>query len=371
MARIVISMAGEGRGHASRIKTITEWLRHRHQVWLYAPGEAYDFLKKCYAHERPSSNVTLQYIPGVRFQYTQSKLDLVKSFSHAVRFAAHVLPRAVYDLKNQLRQIQPNLVLCDFEPLLPRAASKLNIPIIAIDHQQTLRFCDWRHLPSSLRWYAWGMAWGVWWCYPRCTVAIVSAFFPQHLRQSLPPVKIIPVGPILRPQIMGQQPSFEDYYLSYLRPNTSDAVLDVLQEISLPVKVYGLGGRPRRSKLSFHALDDESFARDLASCRGVIGAAGNQLLGEAIYLGKPVLALPESAHYEQRINAHCLMMMGVGMFCELEQVSPAIITEYERRWTEYRDNLKPYELKWCGNHAVRKTLEHYLPDMTNGLAGLS
>ena len=44
----------------------------------------------------------------------------------------------------------------------------------------------------------------------------------------------------------------------------------------------------------------------------VVSTAGNQLVGEALYLGKPVLVMPERVNFEQAINAHYLEQSGAG-----------------------------------------------------------
>jgi len=41
--------------------------------------------------------------------------------------------------------------------------------------------------------------------------------------------------------------------------------------------------------LSFHPVDNDAFVRDLVTCEAAITTAGNQLIGEAFHLGKPVL----------------------------------------------------------------------------------
>jgi len=50
-----------------------------------------------------------------------------------------------------------------------------------------------------------------------------------------------------------------------------------------------------------------------------VTTAGNQLIGEAIHLGKPVLAMPEPGNYEQHINAHFVRESGAGMVVDEPQ----------------------------------------------------
>ena len=63
MATIVYSLAGEGRGHATRVRTIVELLRAEHRFVIFAPGDAYDMLAPLYA----GSDVGVIRLPGLHF----------------------------------------------------------------------------------------------------------------------------------------------------------------------------------------------------------------------------------------------------------------------------------------------------------------
>ena len=65
MATIFYSLAGEGRGHATRVRTIVEQLRSEHRFVIFAPGDAFDMLAPLYAE----SDVVVQRIEGLRFAY--------------------------------------------------------------------------------------------------------------------------------------------------------------------------------------------------------------------------------------------------------------------------------------------------------------
>ena len=75
-----------------------------------------------------------------------------------------------------------------------------------------------------------------------------------------------------------------------------DGALEALAACGREVRVYGLGAQPSASgNLRFLAVDERRFMEDLATCTAVVSTAGNQLVGEALYLGKPVLVMPERA----------------------------------------------------------------------------
>lgn len=335
MARIFYSMAGEGRGHAVRVRTLVEHLRHEHELVLFAPDEAHDFLVKSYGDDKSVENVRLLRIPGIKFHYTGGKLDLFKSIGHGVSYARRELPKLVDAFRRRIEAEQPDLCISDFEPALPRAASRAGVPLMSIDHQHVLLAYDLRTLPLLLRRYAWWMSWSIRWYYGNCDYeAVASSFYTPPLKPGFEHVR--QVGPMLREDLVATIPCQENFLLSYLRTNTPPHVLETLAACGFDVRVYGLGERPRQGRVSFHAIDERRFVDDLASCAALVSAAGNQLLGESLFLGKPVFAIPEEMHHEQQINACFLKQMGAGNWTTLESFSLAPLEKFLSNLDEHR-----------------------------------
>lgn len=337
MARIFYSMAGEGRGHAVRVRTLVEHLRHEHELVLFAPDEAYDFLVKSYGEECSVENVRLLRIPGIKFHYTGGKLDLFKSIGHGLSYARRELPTLVNAFCRRIEAEQPDLCISDFEPSLPRAARKAGVPLMSIDHQHVLLAYDLKTLPLLLRRYAWWMSWSIRYYYGSGPYqAVTSSFYTPPLKAGFENVQ--QVGPMLREDLVATAPQQGDFLLSYLRMNTPPKVLETLAACDWNVRVYGLGERPRQGRITFHAIDEQRFVNDLASCAALVSAAGNQLLGEALYLGKPVFAIPEEMHHEQQINACFLKQMGAGNWCVLEAFALDQLQKFLCQLDVYRAN---------------------------------
>jgi uncharacterized protein (TIGR00661 family) len=356
MARIYYSMCGEGRGHAARVRAIVEELRQEHELVLFAPEQAHHFLAPRYPEGFPG--VQVRRIPGLRFHYQGSRLDLTRTLCAATGYLWK-LPRLIGGLERALREERPDLVISDFEPALPRAARRCGIPFLSLNHQHFLVACDLSSLPAGLRWYARGMKLAVKAHHRGQARTIVSSFFRAPLRPRYEDV--VQVGPILRREIREAERHDGEYVLSYLRASTPPQVLEALQAAPLPVRVYGLGEQPRDGKLSFHNLDERSFTEDLAGCAAVVGAAGNQTLGESLYLGKPVLALPEERHHEQLINAHFLAAMGAGQFVTLERFVSANLAAFLHRLDEFRSRLAAHRGFLDGTSAAVREIGRFLP----------
>jgi hypothetical protein len=54
----------------------------------------------------------------------------------------------------------------------------------------------------------------------------------------------------------------------------------------------------------------------MARCNGIVATAGYQTLCEAMYFGKPILAVPVGNHYEQFCNAFECQAIGAGLGAE-------------------------------------------------------
>ena len=352
MAKIFYSMAGEGRGHATRVRAVVEELRPRHEIVLFAPGDAHDLLEPVYR----DTEVEVRRIPCMRFAYSQKRLN---PFATAWSGAGYVarLPWLVDELRRQIEREAPDLVISDFEPALPRAAKRAGVPFISFDHQHFLSCCDLSMLPWSLRLRTsiWGLVVSGYFSGQAAT--IVSGFFKAPLKPKWGG-RATQVGVLLRPEILSADRASRGHLLVYLRKFGSGALLAALEEVGIPTIVYGLGERPTEGKLQFRAIDEHRFLDDLAGCEAIVCTAGNQVVGEALYLGKPVLAMPEKENHEQYVNAHFLRQSGAGDWVELDRIDAAGIRAFLAKLDEWRSRI---DVQWLnGNPAAIATLERFL-----------
>lgn len=354
MATIFYSLMGEGRGHAARARAMVERLRDRHRIVLYTSHDALAFLRGLY---RASGDVEVREIEGLKFHYSGDKLHLTKTISRGLSLwwrqkavLAAIEPDFVRD--------RPDLLVADFEPLLPRVAHQLSVPVLSLDHQHFLVAYDLSCLPLHLRTYAIGMRRFVeaFKIHPQRTV--VSAFYKPPLRRGYEDV--IQVGPLLRPAVRAMQPTRGQHVLSYLRRATPPAVLEMLASLQLPMRVYGLGKRPARGSIEFRPIDEQMFVEDIASCDCVIAAAGNQLLGEALHFRKPFFALPEQKHHEQCINACFLEQLGGGDWVPVERLSHEDLRAFMNRREQYRQNLEQSPERFDGTDEAAAAIEAML-----------
>jgi len=85
-------------------------------------------------------------------------------------------------------------------------------------------------------------------------------------------------------------------------------------------------------------MHPQTFVTDLASCRAVLSTAGNQLVGEAIHLRKPLCVLPEDC-VEQRMNAAAVERMGIGMRLHPAKLTTAALQSFLGQIDLYQERM--------------------------------
>ncbi|HYE59153.1 MAG TPA: glycosyltransferase family protein [Rhodothermales bacterium] len=302
MARILYAIGGEGRGHAARVLAMTETLRARgHEVTFAGGGQARAFLD---AHGE-----TVLAVPALRQVLDGNRLRLTRT---ALANASTVLGarRLVAKLARQLERIAPDLVVSDFEAFVPRAAARVGIPVVSFNNQEVLTEGIYR-LPERLRASAALAETAVRAIAPPApTHRIVTALTALPLRH---PARTTLVGPILRRAVREAVPHGGAHLVAYFNVERRlDPILRALEGTGVPVHLYGVGAEGMRGNLTFRPFSNEAFLEDLATCRGVVTTAGFTLLSESLFLGKPVLALPNGSVFEQTFNARLLEDIGAG-----------------------------------------------------------
>jgi uncharacterized protein (TIGR00661 family) len=326
---------------------------------LIAPHQAYDLLAPCYPGD---GMVEVRRIPGLRFHYTAGhRLDHLGT---AVGTAAYLrrLPALVEHLCREMHALEPDLVITDLDPALPRAAERLGVPYLSLDHQHFLLTSDLRSLRPVLRWHAAFMGSLVKLYYRRQVHTVVSSFYFPPLLPGLQ--NVTQIGVLLRPEIRYAEPRRGNYLLAYLRRDVTPSVLGALADCGCEVRIYGLGERASRGRLRFRGVDIHRFAEDLAGCRGLVSTAGNQLLGEALYLGKPVLAMPEAGNREQEINAHFLSATGGGETADLESLDARRLRTFLERGGQLAHTTLRQRL--CGNPEALAVIHRHLGEPLPG-----
>lgn len=351
MSRIIYALSGQGRGHTSRVLAISAALRQRgHEVIFCCGGTAREILQ---AQDEPVIPV-----PALRHAMEGNTIRVVRTLYENLDTLL-AKNRIVARLADLFESYEPDLLITDFEAFSQRAARRLDLPTISFNHQQVVTETRYA-LPLRLRpakWLAEAVIRRV--APPEPAHLLLTSFFFPPLKN---PARTTFVGPIIRPAVQACHPTPGEHVLVYFNePEVSRYVLDVLQRIEARFILYNVEPPEQPAQypnLTFKAPSIEGFLEDLAASRAVLCTAGFTLMSEALYLGKPLLVLPNRGIFEQTLNA---------LFLHRERLGEAVI---ERPLTEadvvgFLDRLDDYaglrpDRAACGNDAAVACIERVL-----------
>ena len=353
--RIAYGVMGYGRGHAMRTLSVLPALMQRHEVTVFTAGDAHPVL---------STQAPTVRIPMIGYRYNdRGGHSLLRNFAGNLPPMADLLLRGpgMEQVEREFRDRRIDLVISDSEAWTHRAAQRLGIPRISFDHVGILAYCK-PHFPPDL-WHL-GMRDAVGY---RAAMGVperilISSFYEAEPKY--PGVRI--VGPMLRDEVLRAKPARGDFLLAYFNKGEHQYLPHIdraLRLLDIPVVIYGTPHRGKVENLDFRAPSNEWFVHDLAQCRAVLSTAGNQTIGEAIHLGKPILAVPEDA-FEQRLNAHLIERMGVGMKASLRGLTPSDVDRFLANEDFYRSNMQGRVRD--GRSEAVATLEHFIAELMHG-----
>jgi uncharacterized protein (TIGR00661 family) len=324
--RIVYGVFGYGRGHATRALAVLPALERRHELLVFAGGMAYDMISR----QRP-----VVRIPQLEYRYRQGTLDVARTLGYNARAIAGLLigGAALQQIAERMREFAPDVAICDVDPWTHRAAAMLSVPRISFDHYGILAYCRPPvALGDRLRLVRDATVYKILTGRPQRVV--VSSFYDAECRRP----DVLRVGALLREQVHKVRASRGEHLLAYFNQPAlfTPRVEAALAAAGVPVVVYGTGREGASGGLEFRAPSELGFLDDLARCRAVVGTAGNQLVGEALHFGKPLLVMPEDS-VEQRVNAIAVERCGVGVRTDHRRLTGETLRQFLAGDQQYRD----------------------------------
>ncbi len=306
--RILYGVVGEGMGHAMRSRVVLEHLvAQGHEVEIMVSGRAAEFLGKRFDD--------VNQIHGLHIIYEENRVRRGKTLWSNVLKGAAGIPQNIAAYFELIESFAPEAVISDFESWTYFYAKAHRLPIISIDNMQIINRCT--HPPAILEGYRGDFEVAKAFVkskLPFCDWYLITTFFRPEVRKkdtSLHP-------PILRPEILAARPSEGEHVLVYQTAEGHGALVEALAASGVECRIYGLRRGLEEEQvegnLRYRPFSEHGFVEDLASCRGVIASGGFTLMGEAVYLHKPMLAVPLGRQFEQIMNARYLEQLGYGRF---------------------------------------------------------
>jgi uncharacterized protein (TIGR00661 family) len=329
--RILYGVVGEGMGHATRSRVILDHLVRRHQVEIVVSGRAHGFLTRVFP------NLRVREIAGLSMVYEDNAVRRSKTaFDFLKKLPAFADNHALFAEISQ--ELQPQLVISDFESFSYLYGKAHDLPIVSIDNMQIINRC--RHevaIPEDQENSFLTAKTLVKAKLPRCAAYLITTFFFPPVRK--PRTKLFP--PILRDAVLDAKRSEGDHVLVYQTSDSFRELVPTLQRLPGQFVVYGLNRDEKLGNVWLRPFSEAGFVADLASCRAVLTGGGYSLMGEAVYLGKPVYSIPLEGQFEQTLNALYLEHLGYGEYHRT--ISEQSIGRFLERSGDYRHKLQAHK----------------------------
>jgi uncharacterized protein (TIGR00661 family) len=345
MANILYGVNGEGSGHSTRAKEVISHLQNQgHNLHVVSFDRGLRNLRE---------NFPVKEIFGFQITYINNRVRYKRTVASNLVKA----PKAARSLKELSRLVEESdieLVITDFEPLTCHVGHRKGLPVIAIDNQHAITNTR-ASLPSGFRRDVAAVKMVTRMMTPHADAYLVLSFFPADVKRR----NTFLFPPILRQEILSATPQAGDHVLVYVT-SPSKELAALLKQVRCKFIAYGFGTEGQEGNVLFKKPSMDGFLRDLTSAKAVIANAGFSLVSEALYLGKPYLAVPVENQFEQTFNAYYVNKLGYGAWWE--ELSKEKIESFLFNLPVYAENLESYP--HTGNSALLSKLDELIGTFT-------
>lgn len=332
--KVLYGVTGEGMGHAMRSRVVLEHLvAAGHEIEIMASGRAAAFLSQRFDG--------VHTIHGFHMILEENRVRMGKTLWSNVLSGVRGVPQNIAAYFQLIERFEPAVVISDFESWTYLYGKSHQLPMLSIDNMQVIHRCE---LPDDVI----GddkVAFQLTKAFiktklPGCDAYFITSFFHPPVRK--PDTYLFP--PILRPEILAARPEAGDHLLVY-QSGPNPALERALAAAAIECRIYGM--RPgvaeeqRTGSLRFMPFSEQGFIRDLATCRGVIAGGGFTLMGEAVFLHKPMHAVPLAGQFEQLLNARYLARLGYGSWSPNVD-DEHIVPQFLERTADFASALSSY-----------------------------
>jgi uncharacterized protein (TIGR00661 family) len=362
--RILYGVVGEGMGHAMRSRVVLDHLTAHHDVKVVVSGRAYDYLqaRAAEAKARTGHGPQVNRIWGYSVVYEDNEVDSFRTLLANVKGALTGWPQNVRAYFDMTESFSPDVVVSDFESWSYLFAKNRGIPVVSLDNIQMLNRCT--HAPAILEGHESEFRLAKAIVKPKVAGAyhyLITTFFYPPVRK--PRTTLHP--PILRPEILAATPGQGDHLLIYQTSTSNSALTEILAGSGQECRIYGLRRDLKEEvvegNLRYQPFSEGKFIEDLRTARGVIASGGFTLMGEAVYLRRPMLAVPLRKQFEQVMNARYLEATGYGLAAD--ELTSRRLGEFIERLPDFSARLAGYHQD--GNNELLAKLDQVLAQATS------
>ena len=345
MGRVLYGVHGTGHGHAMRGLTIARHLK-QHEFLFVANDDAPNVLE-------PEFKV--YPIPNLGTVFKDYRIDFPATIAKAIPLLLGQ-KKYIEEVCQLIRDFKPDVCMTDLEYFVPKAAKKMGLPCLTLDHQHIITCCE-HNLPPRMLWDAFVQGLTPRYLFAPTDYNLLISFYAPAM---LPKYKGRVAPPILRERVLAAKPKDLGHIVVYQSNSTSQKLLDFLQ-VATKRTCYIFGYAKTEGQVNnliFCPKSEEGFLDLLANASYVIQGGSHTLMSEALYLGKPILSLPLGAMVEQLFNALYLERLGYGLACAIDKLTVNFLKKFEADLDQFRAAIS--RGNFVGNDLVFQLVDQFV-----------
>jgi uncharacterized protein (TIGR00661 family) len=316
--KFMFVVQGEGRGHMTQAISLRNILvKHGHEVVHVLVGKSARREVPNFFFEKIQTPVDLYESPNFVTDKSNVKIQLGRTITYNIRRAGHYF-KSMKFIDSIIKSKQPDVIVNFYELLFGMYFRfyKPNAKHICIGHQYLLKHPDftfpegWKRDKALMDVNTNTASYGA------CKYLALSF---RHMRD-VPEKKITVVPPLLRPEVKQLKPVNEGFILGYMLNAGYSTQIEEWHKNNPTVKAHFFWDKKDAPEdlqvnpnLAFHRLDDVKFLDYMSRCAGYASTAGFESICEAMYMGKPIMMVPTTGHFEQACNGVDAKLAGGGV----------------------------------------------------------
>ncbi len=348
--KILFIVQGEGRGHLTQALALQTMLRKAgHELVGVLAGKVSNREIPPVFSQRIKAPIQRFGSPGFSIGKEQRAINSVDTLIENIgRIPA--FRRSLQHIHQTLASTQPDLALTFYEPMagVYQALYRPDIPFVAVGHQYMFDHPIYDFAPgravdrSAMRLFTRLTGF-------RATWKLALSLYPAN---DLPSARISVIPPLLREEALtlpAMLPN-EHFFLIYLLNRGYAEQVIAWHEEHPTQRLECFWDNPEADEivqysdtLRFNQLHDTRFLELMSRCAGLVCTAGFESVSEALFLGKPVLAVPVEGHYEQLCNAYEVEKLGCGV--RSDQFDMNLLTQFAAQHDAMQNDFRTWVLE--------------------------
>jgi len=332
--KIFYAVCGEGMGHAIRSGVILDELttpknKDKYEVYIFSSERAYTYLNDKFEN--------VFKIGGLNTVYEDNVVKNKKTLLNAIKATPTNLKENYDILYKKTKEIEPNIIISDFENYSSVISNILNIPLISVDNIQMITQTKIEYPPYHRRDMI--KAKGVIKSYIiRPKRYILTSFFSPEIKN---PDKTIIYPPVIRDKIRSLKTSYGDHILVYQTSTNNTELLKTLKSFDNRFIVYGYNEEKQDENLTLRKFNEDIIYEDMRNAKAVITNGGFSFITESIYLKKPIYSIPAIGNFEQILNGFYVEKLGYGEVHT--EINTTTFEKFLSNLNKYQKNLEKIE----------------------------